>query len=73
MDIETKGLGAGSYPEPQEEKLKRVTGYVYVKYSFDEEFPVSYTDDDIEDYIKSNTRKFDEEDINIDELNIEVY
>ena len=73
MDIETMGLGAGSYPEPPEEKLKRATGYVIVRYNFDEEFPITFSDEDIEDYIESNTKNFDEDDISIEEINIEEY
>ena len=46
-DIETQGLGAGSYPEPPEEKLKRATGYVKVRYAFDEEFPITFSKEDI--------------------------
>lgn len=73
MDIETLGLGAGSYPEPPEEKMKRATGYVVVRFNFDEEFPITYSDEDIKNYIESNAKDFDEDDINIEELKIEEY
>lgn len=71
MNVETKGLGAGSYPEPKEEKLVRAKGMVIVRYTFDEEFPNNYTQEDIEDYIEHNTRNFDEYDVNIEEISIE--
>lgn len=73
MDIETMGLGAGSYPEPPEEKLKRATGDVVVRYNFDEEFPITFSDEDIKDYIESNVKEFDEDDISIEEIKIEEY
>jgi len=70
MDIETQGLGAGSYPEPKEEKLKRATGKIVVTYRFDEEFPITFSDEDIEDYIEHNASDFDEDYVSIEEITI---
>lgn len=60
MEIETKGLGAGSYPEPpeKEEKEKHIKGTVTVTYDIDTYVPIEYEDEEIIDYIKSDPDEY---------------
>lgn len=60
MEIETKGLGAGSYPEPseKEEKEKHIKGTIKVTYDIDTYVPVEYEDEEIIDYIKSDLDEY---------------
>lgn len=70
MDIETKGLGAGSYPEPNE-KHKRAKGYAVVTYEFDDTFPIDLTEEEIYDYIEQNISDYKENYVSIEEFSIE--
>lgn len=54
MNIETMGLGAGSYPEPPEQKTRTISGTVYLSCKFEEELPDDYTEDEILDFIRDN-------------------
>lgn len=58
MDIETKGLGAGSYPEPPEEKTKnvKVTLTVTVKHII--EVPENWDEEAIKEDIKENMDEY---------------
>ena len=58
MDIETLGLGAGSYPEPPEEKTKIIKGKLYLIYKFEMEVPEKWEIDDIADDIYKNTDEY---------------
>lgn len=58
MDIETKGLGAGSYPEPKEENVQWVNGKIILTYEFDEAFFSNWGKDRIIDDIKSNLDEY---------------
>ena len=54
MDIETVGLGAGSYPEPKEEMTKTVDITINVEYKCAIEVPENWNYEKIEDDIKDN-------------------
>lgn len=58
MDIETRGLGAGSYPEPPEEKTKnvKVTLTVTVKHII--EVPENWDEEAIKEDIKENMDEY---------------
>lgn len=58
MDIETVGLGAGSYPEPKEEMTKIVDITINVEYECVVEVPESWTDEDIKEDIKENLNDY---------------
>ena len=70
MDIETS-LNVYDYPSPPEEKIKRATGYVTVTYRFDDEFPSTYTDEDIKSHIERYAGDYDEDCVNIQDISIE--
>ena len=71
MDIETKGLGAGSYPEPPSKKYKRAKGYAVVTYEFDDTFPTDLTEEEIYNYIEQNIADYRESYVSIEEFTIE--
>lgn len=55
MDIETQGLGAGSYPEPKEEKTKTIDITLRVEYSIrDLEIPEKWDLDQIKEDVRKN-------------------
>lgn len=58
MDIETRGLGAGSYPEQPEEKTKnvKVTLTVTVKHII--EVPENWDEEAIKEDIKENMDEY---------------
>ena len=58
MDIETKGLGAGSYPEPEEIPMKDVTIKLYITCEIEDEFPKNMENDEIISYIKENLNEY---------------
>ena len=70
MDIETKGLGAGSYPEPNE-KHKRAKGVAVIVYEFDDTFSIDLTDEEIYDYIEQNADDYKKSYTSIKEFSIE--
>lgn len=69
--METIGLGAGSYPEPPKHKCKKATGKVLVTYNFDDEFPLSFSNEDIEGYIERHASDFEEDYVSIEDISIE--
>lgn len=59
MDIETQGLGAGSYPEPPAQRVQFISGKIYITYEFkDFEFPEEWTLDEIKNDIKENVSDY---------------
>lgn len=55
MDIETKGLGAGSYPEPLDEETKYINGKIHIYYEFKEiEVPDKWDKEKILEDIREN-------------------
>lgn len=58
MDIETKGLGAGSYPEPEEIPTKDVTIKLYITCEIEDEFPKDMENDEIISYVKGNLNDY---------------
>lgn len=54
MDIETKGLGAGSYPEPIEKETTNVKITLDIEYTIDKEVPRNWTDKDIWEDVREN-------------------
>ena len=69
--METTGLGAGSYPEPLKTKFKRASGNILVQYSFKEDFPLSISNDEIEDYLEESVNLYKPTDISIEDITIE--
>lgn len=47
-------LGAGSYPESQEEKEKNISGQVTITFNINATVPEDWNDEDIEEDIKEN-------------------
>lgn len=59
MDIETQGLGAGSYPEPPTQRVQFISGKIYIAYEFkDFVFPEEWTLDEIKNDIKENVSDY---------------
>lgn len=55
MEIETMGLGAGSYPEPPEEETKYINGIIHISYKFKEiEVPDKWDKEKILEDIREN-------------------
>ena len=54
MEIETIGLGAGSYPEPPEEKTKTIEVTINVEYKTEVEIPEKWSRERIYEDIKEN-------------------
>ena len=73
MDIETRGLGAGSYPTPPEEKPNYVNGKIYISYEFKEiEVPETWDREQILEDIKDNMAYYLEDSIEkIEEVEID--
>ena len=71
MDIETQGLGAGSYPTPPEEKTKTLDITVRVEYTIkDLEVPEEWDWEQIREYVSDNMSECLEE-AKIEEYEIE--
>lgn len=53
--METKGLGAGSYPEPKEEKTKLINIHINIQYAINDlEVPSKWNFEDIQEDFKNN-------------------
>ena len=53
--METKGLGAGSYPEPKEEKTKLINIRINIQYAINDlEVPSKWNFEDIQEDFKQN-------------------
>lgn len=53
--METKGLGAGSYPEPKEEKTKLINIHISIQYEINDlEVPSRWNFEDIQEDFKQN-------------------
>lgn len=53
--METKGLGAGSYPEPKEEKTKLINIAINIQYAINDlEVPSKWGFEDIQEDFKNN-------------------
>lgn len=53
--METKGLGAGSYPEPKEEKTKLINIHINIQYAINDlEVPSKWSFEDIQEDFKQN-------------------
>ena len=74
MDIETRGLGAGSYPTPPEEETECVSGKIYISYEFKEiEVPEAWDRERILEDIKENISYYIENsNEEIEEVDIDV-
>jgi len=68
--METKGLGAGSYPEPPEIEEKEVEYRITVTYRGMIEVPKDWDKDFIESYIKANMGEL--EDLEEEEIEVEL-
>ena len=53
--METKGLGAGSYPEPKEEKTKLINIHINIQYAINDlEVPSKWSFEDIQEAFGQN-------------------
>ena len=69
MNIETIGLGAGSYPTPTEKDETNITIQVEIKTA--DIFPETWDKQQIEDYIKGNIKEYLRDgDIEIHEIEV---
>ena len=69
MNIETIGLGAGSYPTPIEKDETDITIHLEIKTS--DIFPETWDKQEIEDYIKANIKEYLQNgDIEINEIEV---
>lgn len=72
MEIETKGLGAGSYPEPNEQKSRYVFVKIMPTYVYENEFPIEWDDEVIKAEIRENLKDYiRESDVKDYEIEIE--
>ena len=70
MNIETKGLGAGSYPSPPE-TTKTINVEVSVTYKFETEVPKNWDNERIIDDIQANLDEYIyDSDITIHDISI---
>jgi len=58
MDIETQGLGAGSYPEPPEEHLQNRRIEVHLSFEFDSEFPEDWDKERISEDVRTDLGEY---------------
>ena len=58
MDIETQGLGAGSYPTPPEQRTRTIEIKIAVDYVTEIEVPEDWDSDKIKEDIKENLREY---------------
>lgn len=58
MDIETMGLGAGSYPEPPEEHVTNHKIEINLSFDFDSDFPENWDKERILEDVKSNLGEY---------------
>jgi hypothetical protein len=68
MEIETKGLGAGSYPEPPETKEKHIKANVTISFVLEYDVPEDWDRDLIVQDIKENLNDFEWYDETIEEV-----
>lgn len=61
MNIETKGLGAGSYPEPSERRTKDVELTLKLEYTIRTEVPKKWNKEDIQEDVRKNTDEYIDE------------
>lgn len=70
-------LGAGSYPEPPEEKEKKITGKIVITYDLDAVAPSKWDKETIVADIKENLDDYiylkDYEDIDVDFYGVEEF
>lgn len=71
MDIETTGLGAGSYPEPKEEKMKEIEAKIVVSYTIQYDVPENWDQDQIIGDIEENLYCLEKCDEKIEEIEIQ--
>lgn len=71
--METKGLGAGSYPTPLEKRTKEKNIKIWITLETTDEFPNNWDDEDIKLYIKTNINEYIrnyDTDLRIDEIEV---
>ena len=71
MERETKGLGAGSYPEPKEIKDKNITAKVLLTFDLHYSIPENWDAERIFEDIKENLNDFEWYDVEIQEIEVE--
>ena len=69
--IETRGLGAGSYPTPIEKDETNIDIKIHLTIETTDIFPESWDKKEIEEYIKGNVREYlSDGDIEIHEIEV---
>ena len=68
--IETKGLGAGSYPEPPATKDKHIQAHVIISFDLEYDIPENWDKETIIQDIKENLNDFEWYDETIEEVEI---
>ena len=71
MEIETKGLWAGSNPEPKEEKEKHIQAHIVISFDLEYDIPENWDKETIIQYIKENLNDFVWYDEKIEEVEID--
>ena len=71
MDIETKGLGAGSYPEPPEIKDKHIKAHICTSFDLEYDVPEDWTKERIIEDIKENLDDFTWYNEEIEDIEVE--
>ncbi len=70
MNIETIGLGAGSYPEPKETKDKHIQAHIIISFDLEYDIPESWNNEAIIQDIKENLNDFEWYDEKIESIEI---
>jgi hypothetical protein len=69
--METIELGAGSYPEPLEQKMKDKNIKILITIETEDEFPNEWDDEEIKYYIQENINEYVRtSDLNIEEIEV---
>ena len=59
--MDTRGLGAGSYPDAPEDKTKTIKGKIYVVYKFEMEVPEDWDISDIKNDMYDNISEYEQD------------
>ena len=69
--METIDLGAGSYPEPVEQKMKDKNIKIWITIETEDEFPNEWNDEEIKYYIQENINEYVRtSDLSIEEIEV---
>ena len=63
-------FGAGSYPEPPEEKEKTIKAKIYISFDIEEDVPEKWHEEEIKRYIKEYYNDFDMYNIKLEDIDL---